>query len=254
MAYPLLGTLLRTARTAVDLEQRDVARQLGVGQQAVSSWERGTSRPRATQLPALCCLLDLRIEDVRLAGEYELARALARAPKLLLLPFENLSDEAFEAFCRDLFHGLYPGRAVTRNGSTGYKQYGVDVIVDGKAERIGVQCKRHRTFGPRDVEKALAEVTPEARVTRGVIVLSRPTATPATRLAITARANWRACGICRSTHNLPSLTAIFLDCANRSSESENPHPGWKSLNSTQLLRADRGTTETLNFLGAATNT
>ena len=125
-----------------------------------------------------------------MAGEYEFARALTRSPKLLVLPFENLSAEAFEAFCRDLFHGLHPGRAVSRNGSTGHKQYGVDVIVDGDAERIGVQCKRHRTFGPRDVENALAEVTPEARVTRGVIALSRPTATPATRLAITARGNW----------------------------------------------------------------
>lgn len=190
MLHTVLGTLLQKARAAVGLEQRDVARQLGVGQQAVSSWERGVSRPRAKQLPALCALLDLGIEDVRVAGEYESPRSVTRAPRLLVLPFENLSDEAFEAFCRDLFHGLFPGRSATRNGSTGFKQYGVDVIVDGVAERIGVQCKRHRTFGRKDVEAALAEVLPESRVTRGVIALSRPTATPGARLAITARDDW----------------------------------------------------------------
>ncbi len=164
---------------------------MGVGQQTVSAWERGRSRPRQSQLPALCSVLGLSIGEVTEAGSYEVDPAKATHNLVLTLPFENLSDEAFEAFIRDLSARKYPGRSATRNGSTGHKQFGVDVFIDGEGERIGVQCKRHKTFGPEDIRAAVAEVTAEAKITSGVIALSRKTATPAARLEMQDHAGWR---------------------------------------------------------------
>lgn len=45
-----IGTRLRAARTAARLSQADVALDLGVTRQAVSSWEAGRSSPTAVQL------------------------------------------------------------------------------------------------------------------------------------------------------------------------------------------------------------
>ncbi|MEV7661989.1 helix-turn-helix domain-containing protein [Paenarthrobacter sp. NPDC089316] len=46
-----LGALLGRAREASGLDRKAVARERGLGQQAISTWERGASRPRARQLP-----------------------------------------------------------------------------------------------------------------------------------------------------------------------------------------------------------
>nr|WP_263970273.1 restriction endonuclease [Gulosibacter chungangensis] len=164
---------------------------MGVGQQAVSGWERGISRPRRSVLKVLCSILDLCLDDVLDAGRYEQARDTPSQSRLLNLPFENLSPEAFEAFCRDLLQMRHPRRTAVRNGSSGFKQFGVDVYVDGEDERIGVQCKRHRTFGPSDVKKAIEEVLPDAQLSSGVIALSRRSATPATRLELTKYPGWK---------------------------------------------------------------
>ncbi|SDP76837.1 Restriction endonuclease [Arthrobacter sp. ok909] len=162
---------------------------MGVGQQAVSGWERGMSRPRQSQLPALCSLLLLDVADATRAGEYE-ADVTISTHRMLTLPFENLPDDAFEAFCRDLISFRNPDRTATRNGSTGQKQYGVDVFVDGAGERIGVQCKRHKSFGPADIRAAVGEVLPEAGITSGVIALSRRTASASARLEMAKYPGW----------------------------------------------------------------
>lgn len=187
----LLGTLIRVSRTVAGLDKAELARAMGVGQQTVSAWERGRSRPRQSQLPALCSVLGLSLDEATAAGSYEVDSAKATHNLVLTLPFENLSDEAFEAFIRDLSARKYPDRTATRNGSTGHKQFGVDVFIDGGGERIGVQCKRHKTFGPEDIRAAVAEVTAEAKITSGVIALSRKTATPAARLEMQDHPGWR---------------------------------------------------------------
>ena len=118
--YSTLGTLLRKAREAAGLDQNVVARELGLGQQAISTWERGASRPRAGQLPHLSELLDLDLATVRAAGDYDAPTTPTGQPRPGVLPFEQLSDEAFEAFVRDLYRGLHPSWEVTRNGSSGF--------------------------------------------------------------------------------------------------------------------------------------
>ncbi|WP_146080255.1 helix-turn-helix domain-containing protein [Pseudoclavibacter sp. RFBG4] len=190
MRYPVLAALLRTAREAKGLDQAAVARHVGLRQQAVSTWERGGSRPRVNQLPQLCSLLELDIVAVRVAGEYEDASIIPSQPRLRLLPFAQLSDDAFEAFVRDLYRGLHPDWEVTRNGSTGYKQYGVDVFATGDGQRVGIQCKHEKVFGPADVQAAIDAVMREARINSGLIALSRPTATPNARLKVADHPGW----------------------------------------------------------------
>jgi transcriptional regulator with XRE-family HTH domain len=188
--YPMLGMLLRKAREASGLDQNAVARELGLGQQAISTWERGASRPRASQLPQLSQLLDLDLATVRAAGEYDAPTTPAGQPRPGVLPFEQLSAEAFEAFVRDLYRGLHPTWEVTRNGSSGYKQFGVDVFATGDFERIGIQCKHEKRFGPVDIKKAVEDVQPKAGTTSGLIALSRPTATPEARLELLEHPKW----------------------------------------------------------------
>lgn len=185
-----MGTLIRLARDAARMEQVELADRMGVRQQAVSGWERGISRPRRGDLQVLCSVLALSLDDVLDAGGYEKEKDSPSQNRLLNLPFENLSPEAFEAFCRDLLQMRHPRRTAVRNGSSGYKQFGVDVYVDGEGERIGVQCKRHRTFGPSDVKRAIEEVLPDAQLRSGVIALSRRSATPAARLELAKHPGW----------------------------------------------------------------
>src|SRR5699024_10780511 len=138
----------------------------------------------------LCSLLEIDIIAVKDAGDYENPTVTPSQPLLRLLPFEQLSDEAFEAFIRDLYRGLHPAWEVTRNGSTGYKQYGVDVFATGDGQRVGIQCKHEKTFGPSDVQAAIDAVMPKARIKTGLIALSRPTATPKARLKVADYPEW----------------------------------------------------------------
>lgn len=172
------------------MDQVELANRMGVRQQAVSGWERGISRPRRGDLQVLCSVLGLSLDDVLVAGGYEYERDKPSQNRLLNLPFENLSPDAFEAFCRDLLQMQHPGRTAVRNGSSGYKQYGVDVYVAGEGECIGVQCKRHRSFGPSDVKRAIEEVLPDIQLSFGVIALSRRSATPAARLELAKHPSW----------------------------------------------------------------
>ncbi len=138
-------------------------------------------------------ILSLEVEVLRTVGGYEpITTPRSGQPRLRTLPFEQLTDDAFEGFVRDLMHGLHPSWAVSRNGSRGYKQFGVDVfaIGAGENERIGVQCKHQKNFGPSDIADAVAAVTSEANVTRGLITLSRTTATPQARNAVHQHPTW----------------------------------------------------------------
>jgi transcriptional regulator with XRE-family HTH domain len=190
MKFPALAGLLKAARQARGIDQQVVARHLDLGQQAVSTWERGMSRPRASQLAPLAELLGIDVAALRVASEYDKPTAHAGQPRLRLLPFEQLSDEAFEGFVRDLLRELHPSWDVTRNGSTGYKQYGVDVFAISDDNRIGVQCKHEQSFGPSDVKAAVNAVLPEAGVSSGILALSRPTATPQARLEMANHQGW----------------------------------------------------------------
>lgn len=184
------GVAVREARTRLNMEQSELARLLGVGQQAVSNWERGRAKPRQATLDALAQILQLDPEVRLVGGEYERFTAPPVTPRITCLPFDQLTDATFERFCRDLWAYRYPGASVSRNGDSGYVQHGVDVIVRNDDLVIGVQCKRHRDFGPAAVQAAIDAVAAEAGVSRGVVALSRPLATPQARAQLKGQPSW----------------------------------------------------------------
>lgn len=191
--YEVLGQVIRAGRESNGLEQAELAGRLGVGQQAVSRWEGGGSRPRRTMLPALAAALSLQEGDLLKAGGYLASRRPARPQRPLsrVLPFHKLPPERFEDLVADVMTAMYPGGHASRYGGPGEKQFGIDVLVTGSKERhfATAQCKRHLTFGPEAVKKAVAEVTIDAEAHH--LFLSRQAATPAARNAMAPFSGWK---------------------------------------------------------------
>ncbi len=182
--------MIREARERLGMEQAELARRLKMGQQAVSTWERGDGRPRRPKIEMLAEILGLETGDLLRAGGYEQPTGPAVMPLLASLPYDQLSDATFERFCRDLWAYRYPNARVSRNGDSGYAQNGVDVIVRLPESTIGVQCKRHREFGEAAVQAAVDEAAANDQIQSGVIALSRPMATPAARARVAAYPSW----------------------------------------------------------------
>lgn len=83
----LLAETVKIRREELRLDQAELARQVGVGQQTVSRWEAGLAMPRPERLPALAEALGLDSAYVhRMAG---------------YLPLASSSPAA------ELFHDLY---------------------------------------------------------------------------------------------------------------------------------------------------
>ena len=68
-----IGSIIRSRRAAQGLTQEQVAQALGVTATAVSKWERNTSLPEVTLLPALARLLGTDLNDL-LAFQQEMTR------------------------------------------------------------------------------------------------------------------------------------------------------------------------------------
>lgn len=58
-------------RRALGLSQADVAKEIGVDQTAVHSWEVGKTMPAAKRLPALAKLLNCSIDELLQSEEKE---------------------------------------------------------------------------------------------------------------------------------------------------------------------------------------
>ena len=57
------GEIIRNARKALGLTQRQLAERLGVSNTSVSNWEKGLSRPDADMIQKLCTHLHLQAND-----------------------------------------------------------------------------------------------------------------------------------------------------------------------------------------------
>lgn len=62
-----------SAREKSGLTQKEVAERIGVDQSAVSLWETGKTRPRATLLVQIAALYGTSVDDL-LSGESEAAQ------------------------------------------------------------------------------------------------------------------------------------------------------------------------------------
>jgi len=80
--YETLGRLIRERREVVGLDQKGLAAQLSVGQQAVSGWERGRSRPRRAMLASLARVLAVDGEALVEAGKYRPPAPVVRQPSV----------------------------------------------------------------------------------------------------------------------------------------------------------------------------
>ena len=181
------------------MTQRELAHHLKVGQQAVSSWERGTSRPEEEMVAAVAKLFpEHHLPAWRGVTGYE--RPSLRVPKappkappvrplLGTLPLHHLTFQEFQGFCALLLELMYEGQAtVNQVGVQGDPQAGIDIEArfdDGRYEAF--QCKREKTFGARKVAAAIKRVT--MRCNRAVILLSRP-ATVAARKPLARKRRW----------------------------------------------------------------
>jgi transcriptional regulator with XRE-family HTH domain len=186
----------------------DLAVRAGVSQRAVSSWEKGVSEPGQATKMAVAAVLPLPPGAVPRDRE---TREGAGGALLAELPLEELAYEEFEDFAVTLAGGLYPDAEAYRQGKTGHKQDGFDVLVERDGQvLVGIQCKRVRQFGPREVSKAVAAATVE--VGAALIFLSRA-ASPDARAALRGHRGWQLWDknkLSHKVHELPLDRAVPL--------------------------------------------
>jgi transcriptional regulator with XRE-family HTH domain len=211
------GDLLRSARLELGWDQAQFARRVGLGQQTVSRWERGSSTPRRTMILQIAEVLGLDAQillDAAADGQRDGTPGveLPVRPLLTELPLGQLPEDVFERFCSDLAEQLYPWPDVVHGyGSRGHKQDGIDIeVCHPDSLPTGIQCKRVKEFGPEDVRDAVKALTMKAH--ECVIYLSR-VASPGARKEIAAHDGWRlldGVDIARAVRGLPDLAKIRL--------------------------------------------
>lgn len=191
-----IGSIIRSERTKRGWDQAELVQRLGssIRQQAVSGWERGTSRPTREMLHILAEIFEL--EEAALLREAGYVEAIILKPKepvrplLTTLPLSELPFDRFEQFSADLISYLNPENEVSvhRYGAQGHKQKGADIIAVKNGRKEGVyQCKRVQQFGPTAVKKAVQETSLQAE--KYYLLLTRP-ATPAAREEVFKHQNW----------------------------------------------------------------
>jgi transcriptional regulator with XRE-family HTH domain len=185
--YAEFGALLSQLRQKAGIAlQSQLAELIRTSQQTVSRWEAGSSRPRASQIPLLAGVLRTESKELVAAAGYAPKTTVASFDKPF--PVDGLNPESFERFSQSVLEYLYPEAVVHAVGGQGHTQEGADIEVvfpDGTCHSF--QCKRVLQFGPRDVDKAVADHTRQAA--KKFILLSR-IASPRTRAAVRQHPNW----------------------------------------------------------------
>lgn len=103
-------------------------------------------------------------------------------------PIDTLSHESFERFCDYFISLVHPDANVHRYGSSGHKQYGLDVQAIMPDKKIYIyQCKRHKKFTPSEVRKVVKDLTYPAD--KNVLLLTI-NASPSIRNEIAKNTNW----------------------------------------------------------------
>lgn len=185
MRYDSLGNLIRKEREKRGWEQAELATTLSVTQQTVSRWEKGSSRPQQSDLSKLVDIFSGDIEEWSEKAGYSSEGADSSLTPTL--PLQNLSEEKFEFFSRDLIKALNPSADVNRYGTKGHKQEGIDLLAKTGKTILDYQCKRQKQFGPADIDEAVKITTFKAN--HHHILLSR-IASPSARKQILKYDDW----------------------------------------------------------------
>lgn len=187
-SYASFGERLVQLRTQVGISsQKEMAIAMGVQQQTISRWEKGSSRPREIELTKLAAVLSTDVQELKILSGY-----IAPSPVVLSFdqpfPIDSLTADSFERFSDFFISLLHPTAKVHRFGGTGSKQDGLDIeaiLEDGSIRTY--QCKRHKQFGPANVKAAIAAHT--RRADKKVLLLTR-IASPQARTIISAHKEW----------------------------------------------------------------
>lgn len=216
--YKELGSLIKSEREKRGWEQVDLAARISREQQTISRWENGSSRPKQDDLLKLVDLFSGDVDTWLAKAGYHIEE-----PDLSLtpyLPLHNLSAENFELFCRDLVKALNPAVDVQRYGMQGHTQDGIDLFAKRGNFVQDYQCKRHKQFGPADIDDAVAKNAFQAE--HHYLLLSR-VASPPARKAIKNHSNWTLWDredVAREVRSLPKDDAIRL--------VDTYFPGWRT--------------------------
>ena len=101
--------LLVRLRTRAGIgKQSELARLLGVGQQTVSRWERGLSRPRVKEIPKLASVLRADRDVLLEAAGYTNPAVAATFDRPF--PINALPPESFERFCHYFLERMYENK------------------------------------------------------------------------------------------------------------------------------------------------
>ncbi|MFA6037476.1 MAG: helix-turn-helix domain-containing protein [Legionellales bacterium] len=185
--YIQFGELLFKLRQEAGIgEQHELAILLNTTQQTISRWEKGTFRPRDTQMAKLASILSADLNELLRAAGYLDKEAVVTFDKPLSL--DALNPDNFERFCYYLLNKRYPNAKVHRFGELGHTQSGLDieVIFPDKTYHT-FQCKRVNQFGPANVNNAVNKHTQTAD--KKFLLLSR-VASPQARDAIHQHHDW----------------------------------------------------------------
>ncbi len=175
--------------------QAELAGRVPVGQQTVSRWEQGKTRPNHNQVKRLLEIFEFDPDQMELWLDQrdESAESLLPPTRPLNpdLPIGSLTPADFERFCRSLIKALHPAVEVHRFGDQGDRQNGIDLYAQEPDGTITTyQCKRYvrRTnFGPAKVRAAMTANTVSAE--HHYILLTR-TATAGARSVVLGNPDW----------------------------------------------------------------
>ncbi|WP_276969209.1 helix-turn-helix domain-containing protein [Ferrimicrobium acidiphilum] len=175
--------------------QASLAGRVPIGQQTVSRWENGKTRPHRNQVKRLLELFELDpelletwLDQSRKSTKGELPRARPLNPDL---PIGSLNAADFERFCRSLIKALRPAAEVFRFGDQGDRQDGIDLYAEEPNGIITTyQCKRYEqrtNFRPANV---IAAMTANAIPASHHYILLTRTATPGARKIVLGNPDW----------------------------------------------------------------
>ena len=108
-----IGDIVKEARKKFGWNQAELARRLNIGQQTVSGWERGTSRPRRPEIAKLARVLEIDVDLLLKAAGHI---GPVANPRIVTLRLSDLTPEKFEQFSADLVQLLHPDSSVHRFG------------------------------------------------------------------------------------------------------------------------------------------
>lgn len=60
----MIRMTMKAARVNAGLTQKEAAKRFGISNKTLSSWESGTSTPRADQVPAICDCYGVSYNDI----------------------------------------------------------------------------------------------------------------------------------------------------------------------------------------------